>query len=343
MANVIIMSLSHLKEDAPIKYLLLSLRKKKIDKIITVVTKEAETAFDKFEEMLLYFTEENNIDLPEVIKISDTDEIKTINEVVSKISKDDKVYIESTGGLRNTTYTLMTIVRILEFSGITFRRAVYSDYVKQTIEDITDIYKMYDLINAVNSFTSYGNFSELDKFFRNSKNESVRNAVSAMNDFSEDIMLCRTLHLKDSLKKLNKSLRKLNLKRKSDKYYNIFFEDFMRCYDRKLITSGKRLFTNEHINTIEYLDEILSNTDRYKLGNCTVPEMQVIMRDYLYIKQYIRNKLNHANNEGKKESINERDDYLSNHGYDTEAELTAKEIKDVISNAVYNINKITVK
>ena len=446
MANVIIMNLSELptkyvpKEelysgdgvknikgtntaDAPIKYLisLLKSKKDKIDKIITVVTKEAETSFMEFEKMLKMYTEEIQTELPEVIKISDTDEVETIKNVVSKIEKGDSLYIESTGGLRNTTYTLMTIVRLLEFSEIKLKKVVYSDRNSHKIKDITETYKMYNLINAVNSFTSYGNSSELNKFFNGSKNESIKKVISAMKDLSEDIMLCRT-DLKKHLKTLNKSLKELESgstninekdtalfislvdiirkkfyltsgnnkieepnvikwcldnnfiqqavtiyaeripeylykmkfvvpsedeekriesKKHQNKYYNDFFESFMRCFDRKAVNGNKITYKNEYLNTIEFLGETLDSTDRYDVKNCTIAEMQSIMRDYLYIKQYIRNKLNHANNEGEKKDIDERDNYLSNYGYDTKSELKADEIKKIVFEAVGRVINIS--
>ncbi|GEM_PF-5166586 len=76
----------------------------------------------EFEKMLKMYTEEIQTELLEVIKISDTDEVETIKNVVSKIEKGDSLYIESTGGLRNTTYTLMTIVRLLEFSELNSKK-----------------------------------------------------------------------------------------------------------------------------------------------------------------------------------------------------------------------------
>ena len=93
--------------DAPVKYLISYINSLggKTDKIIAVSTTEADTAYDKFCETMKTYVKEKNYDLPEIIKIptSETVLAETIKEIVNEIRFHDNIYIDTTGGFRNST------------------------------------------------------------------------------------------------------------------------------------------------------------------------------------------------------------------------------------------------
>lgn len=269
MANIIIMNLSQLsanakKEyyyvdnetepiegtdtaDAPLKYLidLIKSENKKVDKILTVVTNEAESAFDKLKTML----ETYDPDLPEPEKIPGENDIETVNSIVSKVDANDSVYIETTGGIRNTTYTLMTIVRILEYSGVKFEKAVYSNYnrdpaIQNKIEDITSTYRLFNLINAANSFTSFGSAYELENCFKCTDNYAVKDTIAAMTEFSDNISLCQISHLDQTLERINDCLLKLS-ETSFSKKEDALFKSLAGVIRRKF-------YMDENHNMIEY-------------------------------------------------------------------------------------------
>lgn len=201
--------------DAPVKYLISYINSLggKTDKIIAVSTTEADTAYDKFCETMKTYVKEKNYDLPEIIKIptSETVLAETIKEIVNEIRFHDNIYIDTTGGFRNSSYILMGVVRILEYSNIKLTKAVYSKYDRENAEnnsiiDVTDTYRMFDLINAVNTFTSVGNSHELEEYFKLTEDATIQETINAMNEFSDAITLCRTSKLGETLNKLNRSL-----------------------------------------------------------------------------------------------------------------------------------------
>ncbi|WP_044975900.1 TM1812 family CRISPR-associated protein [Ruminococcus sp. HUN007] len=251
--------------DAPLKYLIEYIKSKNesVDKILTVVTDEAKTAFVALREMLKVY----DPTVPEPIEIPGEDQLKTVQEIIDKVEPNDKIYIESTGGLRNTTYTLMTIVRILEYSGVTFEKAVYSNVGEKRIEDITSTYRMFNLINSVNSFTSYGSASELESLFKNNDHEIISETIAAMKDFSDDITLCRTSRLDSTLERLNECLIRLSTTKVTSKEAILFkslskvirkkfymdkdnrkieYTDVVRwCLDNKLVQQAVTVFTEK--------------------------------------------------------------------------------------------------
>lgn len=300
MANIIIMNLSSLKPksieepyesdlgiltgkntaDAPMKYLIeyFKYKNQKIDKILTVVTSQAKEAFSKLKSML----SEYDSSVVEPIEIEGDNQFQTVNDVIKHVNPNDKIYIEATGGLRNTTYTLMTIVRILEYSGVILEKAIYSNHstdksVPNRIEDITDTYRTFNLINAVNSFTSYGSSYELENYFDNTDNTVIKETIRSMKNFSDDITLCRTSQLDKTLKNLNDSLVKLTETPLESKDSALFksLADVIRS----------KFYMNKESKKIEYPDVV-----RWCIDNKLIQQAVTIyvekMPQYFYEKKF---------------------------------------------------------
>ena len=301
MANIIITNLSKLRSDstdneyiseldnikvvgkntndAPVKYLIRHITDKgeAVNKIIVVTTPEAKTALEAFKETVKpFFDEEENIEnIVDEVDAKDGEFTETINKITKKFSSGDCAYIDTTGGFRNSSYILMCVVRILEYSGIRLKKAVYSFFETKKISDVTHVYGMYDLINAVDAFTNYGNSYGLDRYFRHTEEPAVKEVINAMNEFSENISLCRTSGLSDILNRLNVSLEKLS-ETQSDSAGIILLKSLIDTVRDKFYMKG---------NTIEYPDII-----RWCLDNRLIQQAVTIyverMPEYFYKKGY---------------------------------------------------------
>lgn len=218
--------------EAPVKYLLDSIYKSSFDKdctIIAVTTPEAQEAFKAFRKTIRRYCQRNSYMNLSIDCITYDKNFGTvIAGIVDRVKKEDRVYIDTTGGFRDSVYILMASVRILEYSGIRLEKAVYSvlnnpkppkkshgglpeppkrkQIKPNRIDDITDTYKMFDLINAANSFTSFGNSGELALFFSDSCNSDIKKTIDVMSRFSEEVTLCRTSNLKSLISELNEML-----------------------------------------------------------------------------------------------------------------------------------------
>lgn len=201
--------------EAPIKYLMSYIKSSggNTDLVIAVRTPEAGPAFNKFTEYVTAYAGEIGSPIPELVPVdtSENELESTINRVVNLFAEDDRVFIDTTGGFRNSSYLLMAVVRLLEYAGIGLTKAVYAKYPdEKKIIDITDTYHMFDLINAVNTFSTMGNSRELEKYFSDETNTTVKETIAAMNRFSDELTLCRTSRLNSVLEKLNDKLDELS-------------------------------------------------------------------------------------------------------------------------------------
>ena len=199
--------------DAPVKLLLSLIAKEsggESAKIAAVVTAEAQETYQHFKNVIVSFAKQNSIPEPELIEVhADADRFASaVQQIISMIPAHANVYIDTTGGFRNSSYLLTAVVRILEYSGITLRKAVYSNYFSnpKKVLDVTNNYRLFNLINAANSFTSFGNASELAEFFQDKGTPEIRRVIDAMKAFSDAVALCRTSKLGLILNELNESL-----------------------------------------------------------------------------------------------------------------------------------------
>lgn len=216
--------------EAPVKYLLNLIYKGVPETsctIIAVTTPEAQEAFVAFRKTIRRYCKRNNYSDLSIKSITYDKNFGTvIAEIINRVKKEDRVYIDTTGGFRDSVYILMASVRILEYSGVRLEKAVYSvlnnppknsqnDPSKlpkrkknkpNRIDDITDTYNMFDLINAANSFTSFGNSEGLANFFAECRNSDIKKAIDVMSRFSDEVTLCRTSNLNSILSELNEIL-----------------------------------------------------------------------------------------------------------------------------------------
>lgn len=270
--------------EAPVKYLLNTVYKNVPETectIIAITTREAEEAFTAFRKTIRRFCNRKGYKGLNIEKV--TFEERRFGSVISKIAKaaknDDKVFIDTTGGFRDSVYLLMAVVRILEYSGVKLEKAVYSIYNKHNsrenkIVDITDTYNMFNLINAADSFTSLGNSDELAHFFLNCDNSDIKRIIDVMNRFSDEVALCRTSKLDALISELNEVL--INIQ-------NLDTVDENEILFKSLTAVIREKFRIEDEETIDYPDVI-----RWCLDNKMIQQAVTIyvekMPEYLFDK-----------------------------------------------------------
>lgn len=97
--------------------------------------------------------------------------------------------------------------------------------------------------------------------------------------------------------------------------------------------------SNKRINIIENLGVFLnSNKDDYKV-NISQEDFQNILRDYLYVKSWIRNVINHAGDECSISNFEK--EYYKNHGYSIDEDLSVDDIIKImreVLDRIININ-----
>lgn len=210
--------------DAPTKYLLRAAHDNgnEIGDIFCITSRRVfeertgdseRTAIDVYRDMLEGFCRAENLLIPKIIPI-DYDfertggEIRTVGDesramhiyrqITGELGRrtdveQTDVYIDYTGGLRDVSFLMTTIVRYLEFDNIKCRKIVYSKYDYSAdrvhrIYDIAYIYNMFQMINGVSEFVATGNARQLSSVYSGQKVQTGKGDGRIQREFLDSIM-----------------------------------------------------------------------------------------------------------------------------------------------------------
>lgn len=135
------------------------------------------------------------------------------------IEENEEVYIDYTGGLRDISFLMTSIVRFLEFKGLRCGEIVYSNLFNKKLYDIHYIYDIYQIINGVNEFVNTGNARELSKIYNKiGGNDPARKLIGDIMNFSNALSICDIRNLDDKVNELLNDIAILELDDAKDIY-----------------------------------------------------------------------------------------------------------------------------
>lgn len=226
-------------------------RKKAFDKILCIGTKEVfenktwegKTTYQLFEERLKAYCEEENINSDfEICKIKYTLEDETENDpttearamyIYSQISdvlnikspekKKTYVYVDYTGGFRDISFLMTSIIRYLEFADIECKKILYANFFakEKRIYELNCIYDMYQMINGVSEFVSTGNAVQLRNLFEKVDEENTPDLINAIIEFSNSMAVCDMSKIDQTVSDMAKLTEKVQEEHNSV-YYEMF-------------------------------------------------------------------------------------------------------------------------
>ncbi len=290
--------------DAPVKYLIESVFNGKREEtiIIAITTKEAEPAYGVFEETIRRYCEEKGYKGVKIEKVPFADRMfgRVIADIIEKIAPNSRVFVDATGGYRDIAYVILAVVRILEYSKIKLIKSVYSQWNILEIKDIGNVYSMFNLINAANSFASFGNSDEFASFFEDNDNPDIKRVITVMNRFSDEIALCRTAKLGETLQELNANLSKIQELGTVNENELMF---------KSLTGMIRNKFGFEMDRTIEYTDVIKWCLDNRMIQQAVTLYVEK-MPEFIFKKRLISYEKNYL--EKQKSNFNKNfDDYYN--------------------------------
>lgn len=202
--------------DAPIEYLFTQAKAKQawIKRVICITSLKVRTVpedrpqLDRFKDFVKDLSAKYDMQKePEVVSIPyDFDESSlsivdygnrlpgiiydALSTCFQTITPEEEVYIDYTGGLRDISFLMTSIIKFLEYKGLTCGEIVYSNFYDKKLYDIHYIYDIYQMINGVNEFTSTGNARELQRAYKNIGNTPAENVIDHLISFSDALSIC---------------------------------------------------------------------------------------------------------------------------------------------------------
>lgn len=132
---------------------------------------------------------------------------KEVKEYADRQSEPVCLHTDMTGGLRYASMMLLSAMQLLKYSGIHIGSVLYSDFLKHAVEDVSDVYRTFTLVSGADEFVNFGSVREISNYFEGRpQSAELTMLLSAMNRFSDDINVCRTGYLENTIQELKFSL-----------------------------------------------------------------------------------------------------------------------------------------
>ena len=152
-----------------------------------------------------------------IAKIADEveEELRRVSE--GKQNEGIRLYADMTGGYRNASMMLLSMMELLKYKGMEIGDVMYSDPAKADpaarVAPVTEIMRMFTLINGVDEFVKNGSVETIQEYFRTEPGENspeLEALLVGMQQFSDAIGLCRTDNIKDSMCQLDRLIQQFD-------------------------------------------------------------------------------------------------------------------------------------
>ena len=254
-------------DDAPVKYLLdyAASQENQIGKVICIVTQavKAQNYYEKFQQMVIDYIEEtpalkefyngeepvfSQIDYNENVESTEKRAFSIYSQLSRELLLEDSanVYIDYTGGLRDTSFLMTVVIRYLEYMNFKCKKIVYSNLRQSRdsgiIQSIDCVYDLFTLINGVDQFVRTGNAELLEECYKNETDKETRDLLSLIVRFSQVIGICNIRELDLLLPQIGEKLQNYGKKTEKQSLYLRMFSDMIQIIRQKLyIKEGTQL------------------------------------------------------------------------------------------------------
>ena len=196
--------------EAPVKYLLRE--NQHISEILCILTPEArQHAWQPFQTMV---AQENAkvVCTPIPFEKESDFQSEVLPEILHHTTDTEKIFLETTGGLRDAIMYLLLISRALSYTGVKTAGAVYSNFGsaekgKGEVVDISQLIELFDLIGGMQELTSFGNIKSLRGYYvKREHAPEIDSLLDAVERLWECITLCRPNQISECMSQFNQAL-----------------------------------------------------------------------------------------------------------------------------------------
>lgn len=185
-----------------------------------------------------------------VIEVPDSMDEETqfqaISQLLEKIEKKDTLFVDLSGGMRDVAMLLVIAARCMrDLRKVQTRRVIYAELRggEPVAHDRTQLYGLFDFITAMDAFFSTGTAQKLENYLRSEgeKDPVLHTLLTRINQFSEDLALCRVRKLNDDLNQIDQALKETP--EKSQNLTDLFFrmlKDRFSTEFAELLSSGEK-------------------------------------------------------------------------------------------------------
>ena len=150
--------------------------------------------------------------------------------------KEDKLWIDLHGGLRDISIITSALLSLLRLYGIEAERIINVEFNNRIayLRDSSGIFRMYDFISGMDEFNLSGSADRMLKLQEADPNMMDVNLLNSIKEISNATKVCDTNTYIGGLKKLRTSIHEIKNKKEVGKYSDIFIDFFESDYGKLL-------------------------------------------------------------------------------------------------------------
>ena len=119
------------------------------------------------------------------------------------------LYVDFTGGMRDTSFLLMELSRFLGFLDIPCEDIVYSNLTDRTILSLRTAYQMFPILSGISSFLNTGNARQLQQAYSGDEASPEGRLLSSLTRFAQSMSLCKLENIEELYGNIIDSLNEL--------------------------------------------------------------------------------------------------------------------------------------
>ena len=128
--------------------------------------------------------------------MEEADQTRAISAVLEQVAENDNLYIDLSGGMRDTATLLLIVARYLkDIRMVQTKKVLYSELKgnSSVVRDSTGLYNLMDLITAVDAFFSTGTTEKLKAYMKQTgeTDPDILNLLDRIDHFADDLALYR--------------------------------------------------------------------------------------------------------------------------------------------------------
>lgn len=258
--------------------------------------------------------------------------INAVNNVMEFPDKDNDIhlYIDYNGGPRYVAFMQVVLAQFLKTRNVQLEQIITMNFGnkqngKVPIQNLLSIFDSTNLIGSINEYINYGRIKGLKEYFKKAQNKEINKLLDVMEEFSNNLQLCRTSSIMENAGALSKEFEvfinkaELEEQSKKDNTYTQLFryvirdiqKEFQPLLNKDIAEIIGWCIEKQYIQQAltfcsECLPQYLWDTGLYKAKDEEYKEVLQVISD-------VKNKTNGRENPSKelKEAIDEKEKYFS--------------------------------
>ena len=131
--------------------------------------------------------------------------INAVNNVMEFPDKDNDIhlYIDYNGGPRYVAFMQVVLAQFLKTRNVQLEQIITMNFGnkqngKVPLQNLLSIFDSTNLIGSINEYINYGRIKGLKEYFKKAQNKEINKLLDVMEEFSNNLQLCRTSSIMES-------------------------------------------------------------------------------------------------------------------------------------------------